>query len=60
MMTFPVEDYDAVVISVGFAGLYALHRLRNAMGLNILVADRFDLRRSIALNTTCEGAWWGR
>jgi cation diffusion facilitator CzcD-associated flavoprotein CzcO len=55
-MTFPVEDYDAVVIGAGFAGLYALHRLRNGMGLNVLVADRFDLRRSIALNTTCDGA----
>jgi cation diffusion facilitator CzcD-associated flavoprotein CzcO len=54
-MTFPVEDHDAVVIGAGFAGLYALHRLRNGMGLNVLVADRFDLRRSIALNTTCDG-----
>lgn len=26
------------------------------MGLNVLVADRLDLRRSIALNTTCDGA----
>ena len=112
-----MEHYDAVVIGAGFAGLYALHRLRNEMGLNVLVvdaepsvggtwyrnrypgarcdvestyfsysfdgqlqqdwtwphryayqpevleylnhvADRFDLRRSIALNTTCDGARW--
>ena len=112
-----MEHYDAVVIGAGFAGLYALHRLRNELGLNVLVvdaepsvggtwyrnrypgarcdvestyfsysfdeqlqqdwtwphryayqqevleylnhvADRFDLRRSIALNTICDGATW--
>ncbi|MDN6537674.1 MAG: NAD(P)-binding protein, partial [Corynebacterium variabile] len=34
-----MEHYDAVVIGAGFAGFYALHRLRNGMGLNVLVVD---------------------
>lgn len=34
-----MEHYDAVVIGAGFAWLYALHRLRNKMGLNVLVVD---------------------
>ena len=28
-------DFDAVVIGAGFAGLYALHRLRNEMGMTV-------------------------
>ena len=28
MPTRPVEDFDALVVGAGFAGLYALHRLR--------------------------------
>jgi cation diffusion facilitator CzcD-associated flavoprotein CzcO len=28
-------DFDAVVVGAGFAGLYALHRLRNVLGLRV-------------------------
>lgn len=34
-----METYDVVVIGAGFAGLYALHRLRNEMVLSVLVVD---------------------
>ncbi|TBR10768.1 MAG: NAD(P)/FAD-dependent oxidoreductase [Rugosibacter sp.] len=34
-----VEVFDAVVIGAGFAGLYALHRLRDQMGLSARVFD---------------------
>ena len=30
-----VPDFDAVVVGAGFAGLYALHRLRNVLGLRV-------------------------
>jgi cation diffusion facilitator CzcD-associated flavoprotein CzcO len=32
-------DVDAVVIGAGFSGLYALHRLRNQMGLRVQVFE---------------------
>ncbi|MEZ5263754.1 MAG: NAD(P)-binding protein [Acidimicrobiales bacterium] len=32
-------QYDAIVIGAGFAGLYALHRLRDAMGLSVRAFD---------------------
>jgi cyclohexanone monooxygenase len=32
-------DVDAVVIGAGFSGLYALHRLRNQMGLKVTVFE---------------------
>ncbi len=32
-------DLDVVVIGAGFAGLYALHRLRNGSGLNVRAFD---------------------
>jgi cation diffusion facilitator CzcD-associated flavoprotein CzcO len=31
-------DYDVVVVGAGFAGLYQLHRLRDA-GLSVLLVD---------------------
>ena len=30
-----VEHFDAVVVGAGFSGLYALHRLRGSLGLNV-------------------------
>lgn len=33
-------DFDVVVVGAGFAGLYALHRLRDQMGLNARVFDQ--------------------
>jgi cyclohexanone monooxygenase len=33
------EHFDAVVIGAGFAGLYALHKLRNEMGLSARVYE---------------------
>lgn len=35
-------DYDAVVVGAGFAGLYALHRLRNEAGLKTKLYDKAD------------------
>lgn len=37
-MTAVPPDYDAVVVGAGFAGLYQLHRLRDA-GLSVLLVD---------------------
>jgi len=34
-----VKDFDAIIIGAGFAGLYALHRLRDQMGLSAHVFD---------------------
>jgi cyclohexanone monooxygenase len=34
-MTVAARDLDAVVIGAGFSGLYALHRLRDLMGLSV-------------------------
>ena len=34
------QKVDAVVIGAGFAGLYALHKLRNDMGLKVQVVDK--------------------
>ena len=36
--TRPV-DVDAVVIGAGFSGLYALHKLRNELGLSVRVLE---------------------
>src|SRR5574340_193593 len=35
-----VADFDVVVIGAGFAGLYALHKLRDQMGLTAQVFDQ--------------------
>ncbi|MCX5042364.1 NAD(P)/FAD-dependent oxidoreductase [Aldersonia sp. NBC_00410] len=35
-------DYDAIVIGAGFAGLYALHKLRDQMGLRVRVFEAGD------------------
>jgi cyclohexanone monooxygenase len=32
-------DFDAVVIGAGFGGLYAVHKLRNELGLNVRAYD---------------------
>ena len=34
-----VTDFDAVIVGAGFAGLYALHKLRNEMGLSARVYE---------------------
>jgi cyclohexanone monooxygenase len=36
------NDYDAVVVGAGFAGLYALHRLRDGLGLSVRVIEVGD------------------
>ena len=35
-------DFDAVIVGAGFAGLYALHKLRNEMGLSARVFEKGD------------------
>ena len=35
----PARDFDAIVVGAGFAGLYALHRLRE-MGLSVRVLEQ--------------------
>jgi len=37
--TTPTPHFDAVVIGAGFSGLYALHRLRNELGLSVRVFE---------------------
>ncbi|MDI9897439.1 NAD(P)/FAD-dependent oxidoreductase [Rhodococcus sp. IEGM 1381] len=32
-------DYDAIVVGTGFAGIYATHKLRDQLGLNVLTVD---------------------
>jgi cyclohexanone monooxygenase len=34
------HDRDVVVIGAGIAGLYAMHRLRNELGLNVQGFER--------------------
>ena len=34
-----IPEYDAVVIGAGFGGLYAVHKLRNELGLNVKAYD---------------------
>jgi cation diffusion facilitator CzcD-associated flavoprotein CzcO len=34
-----VADFDAIVIGAGFAGLYALHKLRDQLGLSVRVYE---------------------
>jgi cyclohexanone monooxygenase len=38
----PATDFDAVIVGAGFAGLYALHKLRNEMGLSARVLEAGD------------------
>src|SRR5919112_1714820 len=37
-----VTDFDAVIVGAGFSGLYALHKLRNEMGLSTRVLEAGD------------------
>jgi len=37
-----IESLDVVIIGAGFAGLYALHRFRNVLGLNARVFETGD------------------
>jgi cation diffusion facilitator CzcD-associated flavoprotein CzcO len=37
-----VDDVDAVIVGAGFAGLYALHKLRDEMGLSAKVLEAGD------------------
>jgi len=34
-----VTDFDAIMIGAGFAGLYALHKLRDQLGLSVRVYE---------------------
>ncbi len=43
------QSYDAIIIGSGFGGLYALHHLRDQMGLNVRV---FDGAGGVG------GTWW--
>jgi len=36
----PDAEFDAIVIGAGFAGLYALHKLRDQLGLSVQVFER--------------------
>src|SRR6185312_6448871 len=33
------RDFDVLVVGAGFAGIYALHRLRNELGLSVRVLE---------------------
>ncbi|MFC5752414.1 flavin-containing monooxygenase [Actinomadura rugatobispora] len=45
-------DYDAIVIGAGFGGMYALHRLRDDLGMRVRVYER---------GTDVGGTWyWNR
>src|SRR5436190_15689525 len=35
-------DFDAIVIGAGFAGLYALHKLRDQLGMRVQVFEAGD------------------
>ncbi|WP_257890486.1 NAD(P)/FAD-dependent oxidoreductase [Rhodococcus sp. USK10] len=37
-----ITDHDAIVVGAGFAGLYALHKLRDVLGLNVRVFEAGD------------------
>ena len=43
------ESLDAIIIGAGFSGLYALHHLRDTLGLNVRV---FDGAGGVG------GTWW--
>jgi len=45
----PTARYDAIVIGSGFGGLYALHRLRDELGLSVRA---FDGAAAVG------GTWW--
>ena len=50
--TFPTKlpaIYDAIIIGAGFSGMYALHKLRNELGLNVRA---FDAAGGVG------GTWW--
>jgi cation diffusion facilitator CzcD-associated flavoprotein CzcO len=36
------DEFDAVIVGAGFAGLYMLHRLRDALGLSVRVYEAGD------------------
>ncbi|WP_176741973.1 NAD(P)-binding protein, partial [Rhodococcus sp. 1139] len=38
----PDTSLDAIVIGAGFAGIYALHKLRNELGLAVRCFDKAD------------------
>lgn len=38
----PRQDYDAIIIGAGFSGLYQLHKLRDELGLNVVVLEKAD------------------
>ena len=36
------QDFDAVIIGAGFAGLYMLHKLRDGLGLSARIVEAGD------------------
>ncbi len=48
-MTANTTQYDAIIIGAGFGGMYALHHLRDKMGLNVRA---FDGAGGVG------GTWW--
>ena len=42
MVNGKTETLDVVVIGAGFAGLYALYRFRDVLGLNVRVMETGD------------------
>jgi cation diffusion facilitator CzcD-associated flavoprotein CzcO len=36
------DQYDAIIIGAGFSGLYALHKLRDSLGLKVRVLEKGD------------------
>ena len=36
------QSYDAIIIGAGFSGLYQLHKLRDELGLNVVVLEKGD------------------
>ncbi len=45
-------DFDAVIVGAGFAGLYAVHRLRNVLGMSV---------KAFEANSSVGGTWtWNR
>lgn len=43
------QDYDVIVIGAGFSGLYALHKLRDTLGLSVRVLEKAG---------GVGGTWW--
>ncbi|MBC7578528.1 MAG: NAD(P)/FAD-dependent oxidoreductase [Tardiphaga sp.] len=42
MSESPRQVYDAIIIGAGFSGLYQLHKLRDELGLDVVVLEKGD------------------